>query len=146
MNGNKFATDEKTSGSCEGADFSWLSSKVSRTLRWCPKISPGTGVDNPLKSGTTPGLLSLCTCGLESVNQMFPTSAGGCFISSRPAHSLYPCPCHIMEPPSKMISHWWRPHSHSCAYPVSFHHTIFRILHPKLRNIDLRNVTHSLIP
>jgi ABC-type phosphate transport system auxiliary subunit len=37
MNGNKFATDQtlkKTGRSCEGADFSWLSSKVSRTL--CP--------------------------------------------------------------------------------------------------------------
>ena len=35
INGNKFATSqilEKTGGSCEGADFSWLSSKVSRTL------------------------------------------------------------------------------------------------------------------
>jgi hypothetical protein len=26
---------EKTGRSCEGADFSWLSSKVSRTLFWC---------------------------------------------------------------------------------------------------------------
>jgi hypothetical protein len=34
MNGNKFATGR----SCEGADFSWLSSKVSRTL-------PLTGTD-----------------------------------------------------------------------------------------------------
>ena len=35
MNGNKFATSQilkKTGRSCEGADFSWLSSKVSRTL------------------------------------------------------------------------------------------------------------------
>jgi hypothetical protein len=35
MNGNKFATGQilkKTGGSCEGVDFSWLSSKVSRTL------------------------------------------------------------------------------------------------------------------
>jgi hypothetical protein len=35
MNGNKFATGQilkKTGRSCEGADFSWLSSKVSRTL------------------------------------------------------------------------------------------------------------------
>jgi hypothetical protein len=35
MNGNKFATDQilgKTGRSCEGADSSWLSSKVSRTL------------------------------------------------------------------------------------------------------------------
>jgi hypothetical protein len=35
MNGNKFATGQilKTTGrKCEGADFSWLSSKVSRTL------------------------------------------------------------------------------------------------------------------
>ena len=35
INGNKFATNqilEKTSRSCEGADFSWLSSKNSRTL------------------------------------------------------------------------------------------------------------------
>ena len=34
-NGDKFATGqilEKTGRSCEGADFSWLSSKVSRTL------------------------------------------------------------------------------------------------------------------
>ena len=36
INGNKFATGqilEKTSRSCEGADFSWLSSKVSRNLQ-----------------------------------------------------------------------------------------------------------------
>jgi ABC-type phosphate transport system auxiliary subunit len=35
MNGNKFATGEilkKTGRNCEGADFSWLSSKVSQTL------------------------------------------------------------------------------------------------------------------
>jgi hypothetical protein len=35
INGNKFATGEilgKPGRSCEGADFSWLSSKVSRTL------------------------------------------------------------------------------------------------------------------
>jgi hypothetical protein len=36
INGNKFATGHqilgKTGRSCEGADFSWLSSKVSRTL------------------------------------------------------------------------------------------------------------------
>jgi hypothetical protein len=35
IKGNKFATGqilEKTGRSCEGADFSWLSSKVSRTL------------------------------------------------------------------------------------------------------------------
>ena len=34
INGNKFATGQilKKSGSCEGADFSWLSSKVSWTL------------------------------------------------------------------------------------------------------------------
>jgi hypothetical protein len=35
MNGNKFATSqilEKTGRSCEGADLSWLSSKVSQTL------------------------------------------------------------------------------------------------------------------
>ena len=35
--GNKFATGEilkKIGRSCEGADFSWLSSKVSRTLVW----------------------------------------------------------------------------------------------------------------
>ena len=35
MNGNKFATGQilsKTDRSCEGADFSWLSSKVSRIL------------------------------------------------------------------------------------------------------------------
>jgi hypothetical protein len=31
MNGNKFATGQ-TGRSCEGADFSWLSSKASRTL------------------------------------------------------------------------------------------------------------------
>jgi hypothetical protein len=43
MNGNKFATGQilgKPSRSCEGADFSWLSSKVSQTLglihRKCP--------------------------------------------------------------------------------------------------------------
>jgi ABC-type phosphate transport system auxiliary subunit len=36
MNGNKFATGQilkKTSRSCEGVDFSWLSSEVSRTLK-----------------------------------------------------------------------------------------------------------------
>jgi hypothetical protein len=36
INGNKFATSwilKKTGRSCEGADFSWLSSKVSWTLR-----------------------------------------------------------------------------------------------------------------
>jgi hypothetical protein len=41
MNGNKFATGqilEKTGRSCEGADFSWLSSKVSRTLTLPPQI------------------------------------------------------------------------------------------------------------
>jgi hypothetical protein len=35
MNGDKFATSqilEKTGRSCEGAGFSWLSSKVCRTL------------------------------------------------------------------------------------------------------------------
>jgi hypothetical protein len=35
MNGNKFATGQilrKTGRSCEEADFSWLSSKFSRTL------------------------------------------------------------------------------------------------------------------
>jgi hypothetical protein len=35
INGNKFATGEilkKTGRSCEGVDFSWLNSKVSRTL------------------------------------------------------------------------------------------------------------------
>jgi hypothetical protein len=35
MNGNKFATGQilkKTGRSCEGVDFSWLNSKVSRTL------------------------------------------------------------------------------------------------------------------
>jgi hypothetical protein len=35
MNGNKFATGqilEKPCRSCEGANFSWLSSKASRTL------------------------------------------------------------------------------------------------------------------
>jgi ABC-type phosphate transport system auxiliary subunit len=35
MNSNKFATGQilkKTGRSCEGADFSWLSSKVFRTL------------------------------------------------------------------------------------------------------------------
>jgi hypothetical protein len=35
MNGNKFTTGqnpEKTGRSCEGVGFSWLSSKVSRTL------------------------------------------------------------------------------------------------------------------
>jgi hypothetical protein len=35
MNGNKFATNQilsKTGRSCEGADFSWLSSKASQTL------------------------------------------------------------------------------------------------------------------
>ena len=34
INGNKFATGqiEKTGRSCEGADFSWLSSKISRPL------------------------------------------------------------------------------------------------------------------
>ena len=39
INGNKFASDQirrKTGRSCEGADFSWLSSKVSRTLPWLP--------------------------------------------------------------------------------------------------------------
>jgi hypothetical protein len=47
MNGNKFATGQilrKTGRSCEGADFSWLSSKFSRTpvgLNWfiCNKQS-----------------------------------------------------------------------------------------------------------
>jgi hypothetical protein len=36
INGNKFATGQilkKNGRSCEGADFSWLSSKVSRTLK-----------------------------------------------------------------------------------------------------------------
>ena len=41
MNGNKFATGQilkKTGRSCEGADFSWLSSKISRTmLQMCSK-------------------------------------------------------------------------------------------------------------
>jgi hypothetical protein len=35
MNGNKFynqSNPEKTGSSCEGMDFSWLSTKVSRTL------------------------------------------------------------------------------------------------------------------
>jgi hypothetical protein len=37
MNGNKFATGQmlkkkKTGRSCEGVDFSWLSSKIFRTL------------------------------------------------------------------------------------------------------------------
>jgi hypothetical protein len=37
MNVNKFTTGqilEKPVESCEGADFSWLSSKVSRTYEW----------------------------------------------------------------------------------------------------------------
>jgi hypothetical protein len=40
MNGNKFATGQilqETGRSCEGADFSWLSAKVSRTLVDPPK-------------------------------------------------------------------------------------------------------------
>jgi hypothetical protein len=46
MNGNKFATDQilkkKTSRSCEGADFSWSSSKVSRTLACSPTLISGS--------------------------------------------------------------------------------------------------------
>ena len=36
MNGNSLQPVklEKTGKSCEGADFSWLSSKVSQTLLW----------------------------------------------------------------------------------------------------------------
>jgi ABC-type phosphate transport system auxiliary subunit len=42
VNGNKFATDEiveKTVRSCEGTDFSWLSSKFSRTLPQIPTLA-----------------------------------------------------------------------------------------------------------
>jgi hypothetical protein len=45
INGNKFATGQirkKTGTSCEGADFSWLSSKVSRTLACSPTPTGGS--------------------------------------------------------------------------------------------------------
>jgi hypothetical protein len=56
MNGNKFATgqilEKKTGRSCQGPDFSWLSSKVSQTLvgntrvldNFGPAISPDIGM------------------------------------------------------------------------------------------------------
>ena len=43
INGNKFATGQilkETGRSCEGADFSWLTSKVSRTLVSPPPPPP----------------------------------------------------------------------------------------------------------
>ena len=46
MNGNKFATGQilkKTGRSCEGADFSWLSSQASRTLH---RSTPVTAIEH----------------------------------------------------------------------------------------------------